>query len=38
VEAAGKPVSMAQLQGHFMLFKEQPHLAVANAELLSAGL
>lgn len=36
VEAAGKPVSMAQLQGHFMLFKEQPHNAVSNAELLSA--
>jgi hypothetical protein len=34
VEAAHKPVSMAQLQGHFMLFKEHPHNAVSNAELL----
>lgn len=34
VKAAGNPMSMAQLQGHFMLFKENPDLAVSNACLL----
>jgi len=34
VKMAGNPVSMAQLQGHFMLFKENPDLAVSNAGLL----
>jgi len=37
VKTTGKPISMAQLQGHFMLFKEQPQDAISHVKLLYAS-
>lgn len=36
VAKAGKPVSAAQVQGYFMMFKMNPDTVVKNAPFLSA--